>query len=130
MPKTKVTAMQPDQMQKKHSRDQAASPPSDRSEMKLLLVSAPTQQKVALHPEIAPQLALGWNVRSAARRVVEDDGAKWLVVLERPPGSGSSPLSPGDAFPARSRREERVRKQLETAGIRDTRTRASSGQKG
>lgn len=120
--------MQPNQTQKTHSKDRTASPPSDRSEMKLLLVSAPTKQKVPLHPEIAPQLALGWKVRSATRRVVENDGAKWLVVLERPPGGGSSPFSPGDILSAGSRRKERVRKQLETVSDRDVRKRSPSGQ--
>lgn len=121
--------MQPAQMQQKHPKDRAASPPSDRSEIKLLLVSAPTKQKVPLHPEIAPQIALGWKLRSATRRVVEDDGAKWLVVLERSSESRASPLPLDDAFTARSRREERVRKRLETSSDHNTRKQSLSGQK-
>jgi hypothetical protein len=118
--------MQPDQTRPTHSKDRAASPPSDRSATKLLLVSAPTRQKVSLHPEIASRLATGWRVRRATRRIVENDGAKWLVVLERPSMTPSMSRAPSDALTARSRRAERVRKRLDTAGDHDVPKQSSS----
>lgn len=96
--------------------------------MNVLLVDASSEQTVRQHPEIAARLDNGWTIRRASPRIVERDGAKWLVVLERVPNARSLLPSLGDALPARSRREERVRKRLESAGGQDAPKRPPSGQ--
>lgn len=107
----------------------SASSSAEHATVKILLVDAPSEQTVSQHPEIAARLANGWTIRRADPRVVETDGAKWLVVLERSPRTEAVPLSSGEALTARSRREERVRKCLETISDPDSPKRSPSGQK-
>ena len=122
--------MQPTQPQQRKPKSPGTSPSasSEHPDVKLLLVNAPNEQTVKQHPEIAPRLATGWKIRSATPRIVENDGPKWLVVLERVPRSEAAFLPSVDALPARARREERVRKRLETAGEHDVLKRPPSAQ--
>ncbi len=95
-----------------------ATPPSSSSataDTTLVLVDAPSRHKVEQHREISSLLSTGWTIRSASPRLVEAEGTKWLVVLERAPRTEAVPRPSGDGLPAQSRHEERVRKRLKPA---------------
>lgn len=70
-----------------------ARPSSPRTQ--LLLIDAADAADVALHPDVAPLLQQGWQIRSATPRLVEAQGTRLLVVLRRPDRvpERSSPLT-------------------------------------
>lgn len=97
---------------------QPRTPPASSSvtaETTLALVDAPSRDKVEQHPQISSLLSKGWTIRSANPRIVEAEGARWLVVLKRPPRTEAIPHPSGDALTAQSRREQRVCKRPEPA---------------
>lgn len=98
---------------------------SKETEAKILLVDA-LNNGVEQHPEIMPLFALGWTVRRAAPRIVEDGDAKYLVVLERSAERESLPVSEGTISPSQLRRERRQRKRLESAAKHGTVKRPSA----
>lgn len=107
----------------------SASPSSDEhSTVNVLLVDAPSEQAVRQRPEIAPRLANGWKIRSASPRVVETDGAMWLVVLERSPTFVSLQPSLSMTLTSRLRREKQARRRLETTNDFDLLNRSPSDQ--
>lgn len=52
--------------------------------LKVLLVDFHRGKALSQHPDVAPLLEQGWEVKSVAPRVVEAEGLKLLVVLQRP----------------------------------------------
>ena len=77
-----------------------AIPPSlssAQSETTLVLINAQSRAAVEQHPEIESHLSDGWTIRRAVPRIVEEGGAKWLLVLERPAGDAPTPALREDA---------------------------------
>ncbi len=72
------------------------------TETTLRLIDAPGRDELDGHPELQPLLTDGWTVRRVAPRIVEGDGAQFLVVLERPVRT-AQPFAPPDGAP-RSRK--------------------------
>lgn len=62
------------------------TPPSFLPESRLRLVRVPFQhgERMEAHPDLAPLLREGWQVKSVAPRVIEGEGLTFLVVLQRP----------------------------------------------
>jgi hypothetical protein len=85
-----------------------AIPPSlssAQSETTLVLINAQSRAEVEQHPEIESRLSDGWTIRRAVPRIVEEGGAKWLLVLERP--AGDAPSAPSLREDARNRTTSR-----------------------
>lgn len=53
------------------------------SSSRVMLVDFRSGEAVNLHPDLCPLLQQGWTVKSAVPRLVEGEGLKLLVVLNR-----------------------------------------------
>lgn len=61
------------------------------SPVKLLLIEAHGDARIAQHPDVAPWLERGWQVKSVTPRVIEALGPRQLVVLTPPADDGEAP---------------------------------------
>lgn len=71
----------------------------ETSGTELLLVTGHTDKDVKQHPEVKSRLAHGCTVRRAGPRIVEDEGAKCLVILDCRAEDDRVPLTKGHAVP-------------------------------
>lgn len=63
--------------------NRTARPTPVLSNTKLLLVDFRNGEAVAQHPDLVSHVQQGWRIRSATPRLVESEGTKLLVILER-----------------------------------------------
>ncbi len=56
----------------------------DALQTKIVIVDFRSGEAVRSHPDLAPLLKQGWQIRSAAPRIVETAGASMMVVLTQP----------------------------------------------